>query len=129
MPRLEQQMGVGAVGDRRAVEADADPARRRLEQDSVVGIVVEAGCPSVDQLGHRAAPFRLPEPAAKLAPEALLYRVIGQRATDRPLAGAILPSVPLPCGPVAGQGLRLPRKSGRRFSRKARVPSFDSSLS
>ena len=60
MARLEQQMRAGAVGDRRAVEGDAHPARRRFEQNPVVGVVLEAGFASVNQLGHSARLSRLP---------------------------------------------------------------------
>jgi hypothetical protein len=43
MPRLEQQVGVRTVGDDLAVELDAHPPRRGLEQDLVVGVGPERG--------------------------------------------------------------------------------------
>src|SRR5690349_21515871 len=79
MPRLEQQMGVGAVGDRRAVEGNAYAARRRLEQDLVIGIVVEPGFAPVDQFGHCVRSLWLLNLASRSTPEMPVYRAADKR--------------------------------------------------
>jgi hypothetical protein len=43
MAGFEEQMRIGAVGDRLAIELDAHAARRRLKGDPVVGIGFEPG--------------------------------------------------------------------------------------
>jgi hypothetical protein len=52
MPRLEQQVRVRGVGDDLAVEFDAHPPRRGLEQNLVVGVRFETGFARLGSIRH-----------------------------------------------------------------------------